>query len=132
MKISNKIEKVQDFNFFNNELVLKTTNDDIYKGNIKFSFKGRPYAILENRNFCDIQEEEVDFYDLGFNQLTNIKKKGVIAGSRVFNTDYFSIRWEDNKGNDFLSVKTILSSSLQIGMFRPVIQKLVISLSFIN
>ena len=104
MKISNKIEKVQDFNFFNNELVLKTTNDDIYKGNIKFSFKGRPYAILGNRNFCDIQEEEVDFYDLGFNQLTNIKKKGVIAGSRVFNTDYFSIRWEDNKGNDFSSV----------------------------
>jgi len=37
-------------------------------------------------------------------EITNIKKKGVIAGSRVFNTDYFSIRWEDNKGNDFSSV----------------------------
>ncbi len=104
MKRIDTINDVLNFNFYKNQLTIKKTNEDLYNNNCKFDFKGEPYAILENGCFCDIQKTTIEIYDLGFNLLTRIEKRGVIGANKIYNSNYFSVRWEDENENEFSSI----------------------------
>ncbi|MBV7440975.1 hypothetical protein KRX57_06040 [Weeksellaceae bacterium TAE3-ERU29] len=121
MKKIEVISDIRSFDLYKNKLILKKTDGSLYIEDRKFIFKGEAYIILENGSFCDIQKTQVDVYDNSFSHLTRIEKEDVIAVSRIPNTHYFSVRWENDNDDEFLSIyrdsKELIVYDYFIGVF---------------
>jgi len=105
MKLVHKLKDIASFNFSpSKNLIVKKIDNSIFRDNIEFVFKGKSYSILSSNIICDIQNESVDIYDLDYNKLISIEKKGVISAGIFDDFKYYTILWKDPNKENFFSI----------------------------
>ncbi len=104
MNLVKRFTDIRSFKLYKEELIIKKTDERLFKGDEEFLFKGEAYCILEDDSFSDTYNGTIDIYDFSFDHLITIHKKGVDAGGLIPNTKYFSVDWEDENGNEYTSI----------------------------